>query len=90
MIHPDRTIDATGLRCPLPVLRAQKALGAMAVGSILEIIADDAMAQIDMPHFCQQQGHILLEATAQKQGAHVYLIRRGPDRELSERVEISG
>jgi tRNA 2-thiouridine synthesizing protein A len=50
-------IDARGLKCPLPVLRAQKALRALAPGAVLRLFADDPMAAIDIPHFCQAAGH---------------------------------
>ena len=56
----DETIDALGLLCPLPVLRARKRLAAMATGQVLHIAADDPMAAIDMPHFCKEAGHTLL------------------------------
>jgi tRNA 2-thiouridine synthesizing protein A len=59
--HPETTLDLSGLLCPLPVLKARKALEAMASGSELVILATDPMAAIDMPHFCTEQGHILLE-----------------------------
>jgi tRNA 2-thiouridine synthesizing protein A len=61
------TLDLSGLLCPLPVLKARKALEAMTSGSELVVLATDPMAAIDMPHFCNEQGHILLshEKTAE-------------------------
>lgn len=50
-------IDARGLRCPLPVLRLRKVLTGLPTGSRVDIRADDAMAQIDLPHFCAEEGH---------------------------------
>lgn len=70
-------IDARGLRCPLPVLRAQKALRAMRPGARLRIRTDDPMALIDMPHFCAEAGHQLL-AQAEQPDGHLFEIRRGP------------
>ncbi len=58
-----RDIDARGLLCPLPVLRARKALLQLAPGDVLRILADDPMARIDMPHFCMQSGHSLIDVT---------------------------
>lgn len=55
------TLDLSGLLCPLPVLKARKALEAMTTGSELVVLATDPMAAIDMPHFCNEQGHTLLE-----------------------------
>jgi tRNA 2-thiouridine synthesizing protein A len=74
---PDRTIDCAGLLCPLPVLRARKALIAMAPGAVLEVIATDRMAAIDLPHFCTERGHIYLGATVDDAVTR-HLIRRGP------------
>jgi tRNA 2-thiouridine synthesizing protein A len=59
--HPKKQLDLTGLLCPLPVLKARKALLQMAAGEILEVTASDPMSAIDMPHFCHEQGHHLLE-----------------------------
>ena len=70
-------LDATGLLCPLPVLKARKRLMAMAPGAVLEVLADDPAAVVDMPHFCTEQGHELLAQEAGEGGAQVYRIRRG-------------
>jgi tRNA 2-thiouridine synthesizing protein A len=55
-------VDASGLLCPLPVLKARKRLLQMKSGDILKIVATDPMSAIDMPHFCSEQGHTLLSA----------------------------
>lgn len=73
----DEEIDARGLRCPLPVLRAQKRLGGMAEGRVLRLRASDPMALIDLPHFCREAGHELL-STEERAGEAVFRIRRGP------------
>lgn len=78
---PDATIvevDARGLLCPLPVLRARKRLLSLLPGAILRLRATDPMAEIDVPHFCAEAGHALI-ATGAEEGAHVFLIRRGQD-----------
>ena len=62
-------IDATGLTCPMPVLRLQKHLRDMAPGSRVTLLATDTMAAIDVPHFCQEQGHILLGQKTQAKAA---------------------
>ncbi|MCU0800781.1 MAG: sulfurtransferase TusA family protein [Rhodobacteraceae bacterium] len=72
----DAEVDCAGLLCPLPVLRARKRLANMAEGRVLRVIATDPMAAIDLPHFCAEAGHLLLE-TRLEGGAQVYLIRRG-------------
>lgn len=69
-------IDAVGLLCPLPVLKARKALNGLRPGDVVRVLADDPMAVVDMPHFCTQSGHDLLEVQHIDQ-AQAYLIRRG-------------
>jgi tRNA 2-thiouridine synthesizing protein A len=73
---PDRELDARGLLCPLPVLRTRKLLMEMPAGAVLRVAADDPVARIDLPHFCSEAGHDLLEA-AEIDGVQHYLIRRG-------------
>ena len=53
-------IDATGLTCPMPVLRLQKALRDMATGARATLLASDPMAAIDVPHFLNENGHRLI------------------------------
>lgn len=59
MIHDD-DLDATGLLCPMPVLKARKRLKALKKGQILRVLSDDPAAAVDMPHFCAEQGHTLM------------------------------
>ncbi len=60
-MNADLEIDAIGLLCPLPVLRARKALQGLPSGGILRLESDDPVAVIDLPHFCAEQGHDLLK-----------------------------
>jgi tRNA 2-thiouridine synthesizing protein A len=76
---PDATINCEGLLCPLPVLKARKRLLQMAEGTVLCVRATDPMAAIDMPHFCDQAGHKILQST-QDGAVQVYLIQRGADK----------
>jgi tRNA 2-thiouridine synthesizing protein A len=70
-------VDARGLLCPLPVLKARKRLQALAPGSVLRLVADDPAAIVDVPHFCSEAGHALL-STAELDGrARVWMIRKG-------------
>ena len=71
----DADLDARGLLCPLPVLRARKRLAALAPGAVLRVLADDPAARIDFPHFSHETGHALLEQ-AEAEGWQEYLIRR--------------
>lgn len=53
--------DATGLLCPLPVLRANRKLRELPVGGLLTVRATDPAAEQDFPAFCKQTGHELIE-----------------------------
>ena len=55
-------LDLTGLKCPLPVLRTRKSLSSMTAGEVIAVISTDPMSVIDMPHFCKEHGHKLLES----------------------------
>lgn len=50
-------LDARGLKCPLPVLKMEKRLEAMASGAALTVLATDPIAKIDIPLYCRQNGH---------------------------------
>ncbi len=58
----DQDLDALGLLCPLPVLKAAKRLRSMQSGQVLRVKADDPAAVVDIPHFCAESGHALLKA----------------------------
>ncbi len=75
-MQSDLELDCAGLLCPLPVLRARKRLIGMETGQVLAVLATDAMAAIDLPHFCAQAGHVVLSAE-ERDGVGIYLIRRG-------------
>ena len=55
----DLLLDLTGLKCPLPVLKARRAIKGMAAGEVLEVLADDPAAELDFAHFCEVGGHAL-------------------------------
>jgi len=69
-------LDATGLLCPLPVLKLRKRLAAVKLGDYMRLRADDPAAVIDVPHFCAEAGHALVE-TSTDGDAQVYLVRKG-------------
>ncbi len=73
---PDASLDTRGLLCPLPVLKARKRLQAMGKGQVLVVEADDPVAVVDMPHFCDEAGHALLSAET-RDGVQIYMIRKG-------------
>ena len=63
MAEFDQELDACGLSCPLPILRAKKALTRMASGQVLRIIATDPGSVKDFEAFSRQTGNELLEST---------------------------
>lgn len=68
--------DLRGLNCPLPVLRTRKRLSTMRSGAMLCVETNDPLAVIDIPAFCQEAGHRLVESSA-VEGGHRFLIERG-------------
>ncbi|WP_289043551.1 sulfurtransferase TusA family protein [uncultured Aliiroseovarius sp.] len=72
----DDDLDAMGLLCPLPVLKARKRLKSLEKGQILRLQATDPAAVIDVPHFCAEQGHTLLAQNKAGDSTH-YFIRKG-------------
>ncbi len=72
----DDMLDCEGLLCPLPVLRARKRLMALAAGTVLCVRTTDAMALIDLPHFCAEAGHAYLGTEAEGT-VTLHLIKRG-------------
>ena len=72
----DRELDARGLNCPLPILRAKKALADMSSGQVLKIIATDPGSVRDFQAFARQTGNELVEqVTGEKEFVH-FLRRR--------------
>lgn len=71
----DLDLDATGLLCPLPVLKARKRLTQLATGQVLRLRATDPAAVVDVPHFCAEAGHSLLGQSEDGETQH-YFIRK--------------
>ncbi|MEM6760015.1 MAG: sulfurtransferase TusA family protein [Pseudomonadota bacterium] len=69
-------LDATGLLCPLPVLKARKRLAGLASGAELTVAADDPAAIVDIPHFCVEAGHELVRRDLDGP-VQTYVIRKG-------------
>lgn len=76
MVFMKHELDAIGLLCPLPVLKARKRLQPLAMGDTLEMRADDPAAIVDVPHFCAEAGHKLVEMRDDG-AAQIYVIRKG-------------
>jgi TusA-related sulfurtransferase len=60
MTMADVTVDASGLRCPMPLLMAKRALNGMQPGQVLQVLATDAASAGDFATFSEQSGHPLL------------------------------
>jgi tRNA 2-thiouridine synthesizing protein A len=71
----DDEIDASGMLCPLPVLKVRKRLKGMEKGAVLRLLATDPAAVIDVPHYCVESGNVLVSSDTQA-SPQVYLIRR--------------
>ena len=69
-------LDAVGLLCPLPVLKARKRLQALEAGECLTMRADDPAAIVDVPHFCAEAGHDLVRQDLDGP-VQTYVIRKG-------------
>lgn len=72
----DQVLDARGLACPLPVLRARKLLSALPEGAVLEVLATDPASAADFRAFCAQTGDRLLESREESGGLLRHWIRK--------------
>lgn len=70
-----RDLDARGLNCPLPILKAKKALAEMETGEVLRIVATDSGSVRDFQAFAKQTGNALL-AHSQQNGEYTFFMRR--------------
>ncbi|OBS08380.1 sulfurtransferase TusA family protein [Acidihalobacter prosperus] len=71
----DTELDASGLNCPLPILRTKKAMNEMSSGQVMKVMATDPGAVKDFEAFCKQTGSALLEQ-AQESDRFVFFIRK--------------
>lgn len=75
MAEFDAELDARGLNCPLPILRAKKSINELSAGQVLKIVATDPGAVKDFEAFCKQTGHELV--SSKEQGSEfVFMIRK--------------
>ncbi len=70
-----QVLDVTGLNCPMPLLKAKKALNGLAAGALLEVLATDPGSVRDFEVFCQQSGNALLES-GRDGDTYRYLLRK--------------
>lgn len=66
-------LDVKGLKCPLPVLKIQKAIKSLASGDILEVHTTDPMSVIDVPAYCNESGNDLVSQASEEDG-HIFKI----------------
>ena len=71
----DQVLDAKGLNCPLPILKAKKALKSLTGGQILEVVSTDPGSVADFAAFCRTTGNELMEQS-EDSGVYTYLIKK--------------
>ena len=76
MTAPNATLDAKGLACPMPVVKARLEIEKLSTGDVLEVIATDPGSVSDFDNWTKMSGHELLESK-QDDGVYTYLIRKG-------------
>jgi tRNA 2-thiouridine synthesizing protein A len=69
-------LDLRGLKCPLPVLKTRRQMRDLASGARIRVETTDPLAVIDIPHYCREDGHRLLDS-ASVDGGHVFIIEKG-------------
>ena len=80
-LQADQSVDARGLSCPLPLLRAKLALNGMASGQVLYLCATDAGSQRDIARFAELAGHSLLRADEENGEFHYWLRKAAAEEE---------
>ncbi len=75
MSNFDQELDASGLNCPLPILRTKKALGKMESGQVLRVIATDPGSVKDMEAFANQTGNELVES-GEEGGKYFFMMKK--------------
>jgi len=68
-----KTLDAKGLDCPMPLLKAKKAIEALECGQVLEILGTDEGSKIDLPGWCERVGHTFLGSKDEKDYYRFYI-----------------
>ena len=71
----DSELDASGLNCPLPILRAKKAIAELSAGQVLKIVATDPGSVKDFEAFCKQTGNELL-SSGEEEGKFTFMIKK--------------
>ena len=69
------TLDLRGLKCPYPVIKTENRLAKLGPGALITVETTDPLSAIDIPHFCNENGHALVESTRTSDG-HRFVIRK--------------
>jgi tRNA 2-thiouridine synthesizing protein A len=75
-VKEDKVVDASGLACPMPVVKAAREMRALAFGQVLKIVATDHGSLADIPAWAEDTGNELLD-TRTDGGRYVFLVRKG-------------
>lgn len=75
MIQSAMTLDTYGLLCPVPIMKTASAIREIAVGEVLEVLADDPQILEDMPAWCVSNGHALLDTIEEHEEFRLYVKR---------------
>lgn len=76
MSEPALTLDASGLKCPLPVLKTRKAIKSLEAGQLISVRSTDPASPLDFKHFCNSGGHDLVSED-EADGTFTFVIRKG-------------
>ena len=72
----DMELDTKGMNCPMPILKAKKAMNELAAGGLLKVLATDPGSVDDFSAFCRTGGHELVE-TSEADGVFTYVLKKG-------------
>ena len=70
------TLDLRGLKCPYPVIKTENRLAKLDPGALISVETTDPLSAIDIPHFCNEHGHVLVLQEKLETG-HRFMIRKG-------------
>lgn len=71
-------LDLRGLKCPYPVIKTENRMGALPSGALIAVETTDPLSAIDIPHFCNENGHELI-SQEKLDGGHRFVIRKRLD-----------
>ncbi|MCI0514798.1 sulfurtransferase TusA family protein [candidate division KSB1 bacterium] len=75
-MQSDETIDCIGLYCPMPIIKTAEKIKQLAVGQVLEILADDTGIVDDLPNWCQLTGHEFMGIEKNEDGFQAWIKKR--------------